>query len=236
MIVVEGVGGSAWAAIAYVRIDSSCGRTVSDVNRGSDHITKDTLASLLRRIADGGRGAVIPEGLDRRTISYIHTILHRAFKDAVRWGRLARNPADAADPPRAGRKAESVRAWDATTLRSFLAQSQASPDRLHALWVVLATTGTQRGEAIGLRWADVNLETGRLQIVQTITQVRSKVTVGEPKTARGRRSISLDGGTVAMLRAHRKRMLEERLLVGLTSATRTSCSTSPTGHASDPTP
>jgi integrase len=180
----------------------------------SDHITKDTLASLLRRNTDGGRWAAIPEGLDRRTVSYIHTILHRAFKDAVRWGRLARNPADAADPPRAGRKAESIRAWDAATLRSFLAQSQASTDRLHALWVVLSTTGMRRGEAVGLRWSDVNLETGRLQIVQTITQVRSKVTVGEPKTARGRRSIALDGGTVAVLRAHRKQMLEERLLVG----------------------
>jgi Phage integrase, N-terminal SAM-like domain len=59
----------------------------------SDHITKDTLASLLRRNADGGRRAAIPEGLDRRTVSYIHTILHRAFKDAVRWaGWLATGP------------------------------------------------------------------------------------------------------------------------------------------------
>jgi integrase len=50
--------------------------------------------------------------------------------------------------------------------------------------------------------------------VQTIIQVRSKVMIGEPKTARGRRPIALDAGTVAVLREHRKRSLEQRLLVG----------------------
>jgi integrase len=181
----------------------------------AEHITKDTLASLLRRSSPGDpQGAGRPQGLDRRTVNYVHTILHRAFKDAVRWGRLARNPADAADPPRAGQKSDGVHAWDAPTLRSFLDASRSSGDRLHALWVLLATTGMRRGEAIGLRWSDVDLETGRLRVVQTITQTRSTVTVGEPKTARGRRSVALDASTVAVLRDHRRRMLEERLLVG----------------------
>ena len=87
-------------------------------------------------------------------------------------------------------------------------------DRLHALWVLLATTGMRRGEALGLRWSDVDLDAGRLRVVQTIIQTRSKVTIGEPKTAQGRRPIALDKGTVAVLRDHRRRMLEERLLVG----------------------
>jgi integrase len=180
----------------------------------ADHITKYTLACLLRRQAvaeDGdGRGA----HLDPRTVNYVHTIVHRAFKDAVRWSRLARNPADAADPPRGGQKSDGVHSWDAATLREFLAASSASGDRLHALWVLLATTGMRRGEALGLRRSDVDLDAGRLRVVQTIIQVRSKVTIGEPKTARGRRPIALDGGTVAVLREHRQRSLEERMLVG----------------------
>ncbi len=52
------------------------------------------------------------------------------------------------------------------------------------------------------------------RIVQTIIQTRNVVSVGEPKTARGRRPISLDAATIAVLRAHRHRMLQERLLVG----------------------
>jgi integrase len=180
----------------------------------AEHITKDTLASLLRRQSQRRAVDELPEGLDRRTVNYVHTILHRAFKDAVRWGRLARNPADAADPPRAGQKSDGVQAWDAVTLRTFLAQSRESGDRMHALWVLLATTGMRRGEALGLRWKDVDLDHGRLRVVQTITQIRSKVTIGEPKTTSGRRSIALDEATVAVLREHRKAMLEERMLVG----------------------
>jgi integrase len=84
----------------------------------------------------------------------------------------------------------------------------------NALWVVLATTGMRRGEALGLRWSDLALDAGRARVVQTIVQTRSVVSVGEPKTARGRRSLALDAGTILVLREHRRRMLEERLLVG----------------------
>jgi integrase len=180
----------------------------------ASEITKNTLASLLRRQSEHRAVDDLPAGLNRRTVNYVHTILHRAFKDAVRWGRLARNPTDAADPPRAGQKADSVPAWDAATLRTFLSRSRENGDRLHALWVLLATTGMRRGEAIGLRWKDVDFDHGRLRVVQTITQTRGKVTVGEPKTKSGGRAIALDDATVSVLRDHRKAMLEERMLVG----------------------
>jgi integrase len=181
----------------------------------ADHITKDTLACLLRRhtaATAGGDGA--GTGLDPRTVSYVHTIVHRAFKDAVRWGRLARSPADVADPPRSGQKSDGFQSWGAATLRRFLAVSSESGDCLHALWVLLATTGMRRGEALGLRWSDVDLDAGRLRVVQTVIQVRSKVTIGEPKTTRGRRPIVLDAGTVAVLREHRRHSVEQRMLVG----------------------
>ena len=182
----------------------------------ASHITKDTLASLLRRNASASPSATsrMSPGLDRRTVNYVHTIIHRAFKDAVRWGRLARNPADAANPPKGGQKSDGIKAWDAETLRTFLTSSAAADDRLHALWVLLATTGMRRGEALGLRWSDLDLDAGRLRVVQTLIQTRSKVTIGEPKTAQGRRPIALDKGTVAVMRDHRRRMLEERMLIG----------------------
>lgn len=174
-----------------------------EMPEAAEHITKDTLASLLRRAVTKASTPAPPHGLDPRTVNYVHTIVHRAFKDAVRWGRLARNPADAADPPRASQKADGVHARDAATLRQFLDASRSAGDRSHALWVLLATTGMRRGEALGLRWS-----------VQTITQTGSAVQLGEPKTARGRRSMALDGDTVSVLREHRRRMLEERMLVG----------------------
>jgi integrase len=72
----------------------------------------------------------------------------------------------------------------------------------------------RRGEALGLRWTDLDLDVGRLRVVQTVIQMRSMVAIGEPKTARGRRPIALDKATVAVLREHRRKMLEKRLLVG----------------------
>lgn len=180
----------------------------------AEHLTKNTLNSLLRRHDPLGLRPVAPTELDRRTVNYVHTILHRAFKDAVRWGRLARNPADVADPPRSAPKSDGIQAWDAPTLRAFLDTSASSGDRLHALWVLLATTGMRRGEALGLRWSDVNLDTGRVRVVQTIIQTRSTVSIGEPKTTSGRRPIAIDPATIAVLRDHRRRMREEQLLLG----------------------
>jgi len=139
------------------------------------HITKDTLASLLRRSGAKPAEERPEQGLDRRTVNYIHNIVHRAFKDAVRWGRLTRNPADAADPPPGGQKSDTVHAWDAATLREFLGGSLAAEDRLHPLWVLLATTGMRRGEALGLRWHDVDFDGGRVRVVQTIIQIGTKV-------------------------------------------------------------
>lgn len=82
---------------------------------------------IRRSTLAGKNGTAVDRGLDRRTVNYVHAILHGALKDAVRWGRLARNPAD---PPRAGQKSDGIHTWDAATLRRFLGASQAAEDRL----------------------------------------------------------------------------------------------------------
>jgi integrase len=72
----------------------------------------------------------------------------------------------------------------------------------------------RRGECLGLRWSDVDLTAGRASIVQTVIAVNHAVRFGSPKTARGRRTVVLDPGTVAALREHRQRQLADRLLMG----------------------
>jgi hypothetical protein len=90
-------------------------------------------------------------GLSPRTVRYVHTILHRAFRDAVKWGRLARNPADAADPPKAGAGRPESITWTADQLRTFLERTRGS--RYWAAYLPLATTGLRRGEALGVALA-----------------------------------------------------------------------------------
>jgi integrase len=65
-----------------------------------------------------------------------------------------------------------------------------------------------------LRWRDLNLDNGEAKIRQTVIVIKHTVMIGTPKTKKGRRTVSLDGGTVAALREHRKRQAAERLLMG----------------------
>ena len=87
-------------------------------------------------------------------------------------------------------------------------------DRLYAAWLLAATTGMRRGEILGLRWSDLDLDAGRVAVRRPRILVDYQVQVSEPKTAKGRRSLALDPVTVAALRAHRARQAEEKLAVG----------------------
>ena len=78
--------------------------------------------------------------------------------------------------------------WDATETARFLTAVQ--DDRLYAAFLLLATTGARRGEVLGLCWSDVDLGTGRAAIRQTVITVNNEAQIGEPKTARGRRTRS----------------------------------------------
>jgi integrase len=155
--------------------------------------------------------------LSTRSVAYIATILHRAFRDAARWQAIVRNPAEAADPPRPASRPE-MRTWSAVELSTFL--RAVARDRLAGGWWLLATTGMRRGEILGLRWSDVDLDAGTLRITRTLitTDAQRKgepgMAWGTPKTAKGRRSVALDPATVAAVRQHRSRQLAERLAAG----------------------
>ena len=148
------------------------------------------------------------QGLTALSVRHVHAVLHRALKDAVRWGRLARNPADLADPPRVTAHGHELRTWSAERLAAFLDSQR--DHRLYALWHTLAMTGLRRGEALGLRWQDVDLEAGRLCVRRSLIPEGNQVAVHEPKTAHGRRVVALDPQTVEVLRGQAARQLIEQ--------------------------
>jgi integrase len=155
--------------------------------------------------------------LAARSVRYVSTILHRAFKDAMKWQHVVRNPVEASDPPKKTRAPE-MQTWKAAEVSAFLTGTGAG--RMSGAWCLLATTGMRRGEVLGLRWSDVDLDGARLTITRTLISTGAQrrgdpaMAWGTPKTAKGRRQVALDAGTITALRAHRTRQLEERLAVG----------------------
>jgi integrase len=155
----------------------------------------------------------VGQPLSRRSVRLTHAILRKALGDAVRWGIVVRNVADAAEPPAARQcKAPTPKTWSATELHQFL--DHVADDRLRAMWVLLATTGMRRGEAAGLQWADLDLDAGRAAISRARVSVAYEVQTSTPKSDRGRRNVALDTATVTALRDHRRAQLEERLAYG----------------------
>lgn len=152
-------------------------------------------------------------GLSARSVRYLHSIIHAALADALRWDLVLRNVADAATPPsHSAAKARPPKTWSAPELRVFL--ESVAGERLSAMWLLFATSGLRRGETLALRWSSLDLDTGRLSVREARVVAGYDVVESAPKSERGKRSVALDPGTVAALRAHRKRQLEERLAWG----------------------
>ncbi|MEX2275249.1 MAG: site-specific integrase [Actinomycetota bacterium] len=154
--------------------------------------------------------ATLLEGRSPATVRRIHATLHRALGDAVKSGLLTLNPASTAQLPKAERP--EMKTWTLQELRTFLDATDDSADSM--LWTLLATTGLRRGEALGLRWRDLDLQSEVAEIQQTIVTVNHRVEFGRPKTTRGRRRIDLDPETVRRLRRHKARQTEQRLKIG----------------------
>jgi integrase len=176
-------------------------------------ITKSAVAALLRRYTTEKRTADRSAGLSPRTVRYIHPIIHAALKDALRWNRVVRNVADAATPPSASAARSSrLKAWTAEQLRAFFDYTAES--RYLSAWIFLATSGCRRGECLGLRWSDVNLDEGTAIISRQVTALNHQVVVKElPKTKQAH-LIRLDSGTIAMLKRVRAEQSQAKLRLG----------------------
>jgi integrase len=154
----------------------------------------DHIRRLYRSMLDAGKAT--------RTVQYAHALLKRALAQAVMDGLIPRNAAEAVRPPKL--KRDEIQPLNADQVRALL---DASDERSCALYTVAVRTGMRPGEILALRWSDVDLEAGTVQINRALSEGEFST----PKTPRSRRRISLSPATVAALKAHRKRQLEERM-------------------------
>lgn len=165
-------------------------------------------------------------GMSPRMIRGCHMRLSQAFDRAEKLGIVVRNPCRGATPPRLERA--TVSTWTEEEARRFLATAQArpildragdtgrrEPDSLHPLWHLLLLEGMRRGEGLGLRWRDVDLNIGTASIAQTVApdkHDKGKATIlPRAKTAAGARTVRLTPQTIAALKDHKKTQNGRRL-------------------------
>jgi integrase len=115
-----------------------------------------------------------------KTVRNVHIALRRSLADAERFGLVPRNVAALVKTPAATRAEMST--WSADEVRCLL--DFVADDRLAPVFRLIITTGMRRGEALGLRWSDVDLAKGRLSINRSLTTLRGKPAWSAPKTSR----------------------------------------------------
>lgn len=146
-------------------------------------------------IAKGVRGKPLSTSSVRR----IHACLRSALNTAVKRRLIPYNPALHVElPPERPKRPQP---WTADECRRFLASIENDPEAL--LYRLLLVTGMRRGEAIGLRWRDLDLGSGDARVVQQITAVAGHPMVDSPKTRRGSRVVPLDPDMTRQLTEHR---------------------------------
>ena len=149
---------------------------------------------------------MIERGLSPRTVRYTHTILRNSLHQAVKWERIYRNPADLVDLPR--QKKKEMQCFTPEQAIKFMDASVLSPFK--ALFSLLITSGMRPGEALGLKWDDIDFDGRKVTVNRSLTRTKGGGwTLEEPKTPRSRRSIPLPQSVIADLKEHEKQQIKK---------------------------
>lgn len=168
-------------------------------------LTKLTPQHLQRLYAD-----VRVKGISAATIRQLHAVIHRGLRQACQWNLVPRNVADLVTLPRIERLEMQVLSPEQS--RRLL--EGAHGDRLEALYVLALTAGMRQGEILALRWRDVDLDHGTVNVHSTLYRLKGTFLFAEPKTPRSRRQIVMTEAAKSALRRHRIAQAEERLRSG----------------------
>ncbi len=145
--------------------------------------------------------------LSNRTVSYCVTVLRMALKKAEAFGLVSRNVAKLVEPPRIERK--EITPMDVDEAQKFLKLLEG--DRLEALFRVGLALGLRRGEALALKWSNIDFEGATLRVSGSLQRLNHDLLILPPKTKKSARQMSIPKSLLPILREHRTRQLEERL-------------------------
>jgi integrase len=167
-------------------------------------------AEIAAEIAPAGDARRAGKCLSPATVKHILKMLRGALAVAVKDGQIQRNVAALVAPPTVPK--HEMKAFSRTEARAFLAAVEGH--RFEAVFTVAVALGMRQGEILGLRWSDVNLETGTLTVRAALQRVEKKLILVEPKSVRSRRSIQLPAVCVAAFARHMRSQEEWKRWAG----------------------
>lgn len=198
-------GRKATQALTYARSHESMMKTHVFPALGKRPLAKITPRDLDQfytglKQRDPRRKATFEQPLGDSMKRLIHAMLHQAFADAVKHGELLRNPADVAKPryTREAAREVAVKAWTDDEAERFY--DVAREHHRGVVFCFLLATGLRIGEALGMRWENVDLETGKVYIQESLVSVNGHAHRTTPKTVRSRRPITVTGDALMILR------------------------------------
>jgi integrase len=176
----------------------------------TDGIAGNALANLKRSHVEALTVRMRTKGCSPSTIRQTYTVLRAVLETAVRDNLLASNPAAKVNRPGVPRvEARCLSIAEVSVLLEATKDSRYAP-----LLRLLVATGLRRGEALALRWRDVDLSRGVLHIRGTLSRVGGQLVISEPKTERSRRDVPLSPATVELLKSVKVNQAAERLKAG----------------------
>lgn len=198
--------------IGRVKLDKL---TPLQIQNALSAITDDITAKELERKrnhaktkGDDPDKVTVPRGMGSNTANKCRTVLLMAYKQAIRWQLVTRNPVEVVDSLKIEEK--ELELWTPAEAARFI--DTARSHRLFALFYLGMATGLRRGELLGLRWQDVQGTV--LQVKQSLVKVKAKVMISTPKTARGKRRVSLSPDVVEVLAEHKLKQDAEKAMLG----------------------
>ena len=169
------------------------------------------IQTLYSEALKSGKARRTGGGLSARTVLHYHRILSQGLKQAVKWQLLARNPADAVEPPRPEQREMLV--LDGDQIAQLI--DAVTGTTLYMPTLLAVTTGMRRGEILALRWSNIDLDRGMLSVTQTLEKSRKGgLNFKQPKTKRSRRNITLPPIATRALRKHRVESAKISLSLG----------------------
>jgi len=154
----------------------------------------------------------LKDGLSSKTVNFHHSVLHVVLETALKWGLIARNPADAVDPPRVRRK--DMQIWDEEEIARFLEIAKNSSH--YELYYLALFTGMRRSELLALRWIDVDFIYCQIYVNRSIHRLRDgNYIYTEPKPEKSRRTIALSPSVILLLKEYKEQQVIEHAMLGV---------------------